>query len=146
MTRGTPRGQHHKGLAGVTLAGLAVATVLAIGGIAIPQGETVWHLIAAPEVDGLWQFVSIDGVDVREANYSMGLRWGKIISWNNGCNACGWGDDGERICTLALCIERPSDRLFQLWPRSRPAIRIKGDRLFLTIPGHRAELVRKLSD
>ena len=102
-------------------------------------------MIAAPEEAGLWQFVSIDGVDVRKANYSVGLRWGRIRSWNDGCNACGWGDEGERICTLALCIERPTDRLFHLWPRSKPTIRVKGDPLFLTIPGHRAELVRKPS-
>ena len=137
------RGQHHKGLARVTLAGLVAALVLAVGGMFLPHGETVWHLIAAPEEDGSWHFVSIDGIDVREANYAVSLRRGRITGWNDGCNACGWDDEGQRICTLALCIEQPNERLFRLWPQSTPTIQVKGDRLFLTIPGHTAELVRK---
>lgn len=127
-----------------------MALVVAIAGIAMPPGETLWHLFAAPEEDGSWHFVSIDGVDVREMGYSAHLRWGEIIGWDDGCNDCGFSDSNNPsrgvICTLQACTELPTDRLFRLWPNSNPEVLLRGDRLILTIPGHRAELVRSVGN
>lgn len=103
-------------------------------------------MVAAPEENGSWHFVNIDGVDVRNAGYSIGLRWGKISSWHNGCNLCGTTSDGGAICTWQACEAFPADRLFSIWPRSYPNIELKGDHLVLTLLGHRAQLVRAQQD
>ncbi|MBX7539644.1 hypothetical protein [Qipengyuania sphaerica] len=144
-------GQHHKGLAWVTAGGLAVAVIAAIGGIAMPPGETLWHLIAAPEEDGGWDFVRIDGIDVTDENYSIGIRWSEIVGYHDGCNSCGVSGESEgiyhmRTCTLQACAEQPNERLFRLFLASNVRMLPAGDRLFLTVPGHRAELVRNSHD
>lgn len=112
------RGQHHKRLAWVTAGGLGVALVVAIAGIAMPPGETLWHMVAAPEEDGSWNFVRIKGVDVSEAGYSAHLRWGEITGWDDGCNDCGFSDPddpGRGVThTHQACAELPTDRLFRL--------------------------------
>lgn len=139
-------GQHNKTLAWFTASGLAIALIAGIVGLMVPPGETIWHMVAAPEVDGNWRFATIDGRDVRDAGYGIGIRWGEISGWNDGCNECGFSDDGGMICTLQLCSPRPEDRLFARFRASRPRYRIEGDRLVLTIPGLRAELVRINAD
>ncbi len=141
--------QHHKTLAIVTLTGLALALVVAVAGLALPPGETLWHLVAAPQEDGGWTFVTIDEVDVREDRYAIGIRWGVIRGFHDGCNSCGFADSEpagarERLwtCTLVGCAPGPHDPLFARFVSGNPAMLVRGDRLILTLPGHRAELVR----
>ena len=141
------RGQHHSKLAWITAGGLAVAMVIGIGGIAMPPGETLWHLIAAPEEDGSWRFVRIDGIDVTAESYSVGIRWGEIVGYHDGCNSCGISDEGEgiyhmRTCTLQACAEQPNEQLFRRFLVSDVRMEATGDRLVMTVPSHRAELVR----
>ena len=141
--------QHHKKLAIVTFAGLALALIVTMAGIALPPGETLWRLVAAPEEDGGWTFVTIDGADVREDGYSIGIRWSEITGFHNGCNSCGFTDDkpagsADRpmTCTLVACPPRPHDPLFGRFAFGDPVMRFEGERLILSLPGHRAELVR----
>ncbi|QZD90398.1 hypothetical protein K3148_03115 [Qipengyuania aurantiaca] len=136
------RGQHHKRLAWVTAAGLGLAAVAGGLGIAMPPGETLWHLIAAPQEDGLWEFKTIDGRDVSLVGYSIRVHWGEVSQWYNGCNYCGTSDDGGQICTLQACIERPSDRLYYRFLHGPYTMEVEGDRMVLTVPGHRAVLQR----
>ena len=147
------RGQHHKGLAVATAGGLLLALVLAIGGIAMPPGETLWHLVAAPDEDGSWRFLTIDGIDVSAERYSVGIRWGEITGYYDGCNSCGIGDgDGrqgiyhQRTCTLAACEERPYDQLFRRFLVRGTRMDVSGDRMVMSVPGHRAVLVRQVAD
>ena len=145
------RGQHHKRLAWVTAGGLGIALVASIAGIALPPGETLWHLVAAPQEDGNWRFVRIDGIDVTAENYSIGIRWGELDGYYDGCNSCGISSEAEgiyymRTCTLQACAEQPNERLFRRFLSKDVVMRPDGDRLILTIPGHRAELVRSRSD
>ena len=124
--------------------------MLAIGGTLLPPGETWWHIVAAPPEDGGWKFTTIDGVDVRNDGYSLGIRWGKITGYHDGCNGCGFDDDkpmGARdrsmMCTLVACPPSPHDELFGRFAFGAPAMKAEGDRLVLTLPGgHRAQLVR----
>ena len=144
------RGQHHKKLAWITAGGLGLALVAAIVDLSLPPGETLWHLVAAPEEDGGWKFVEIDGVDVRNDGYSLGIRWGEIVSFNDGCNSCGFDDldqprgafERSMMCTLQACEEKPNDALFARFAYSAPEMQVADDRLVLTLPGHRAVLVR----
>ncbi|MBY6216865.1 hypothetical protein [Qipengyuania aquimaris] len=146
-------GQHHRRLAWITAGGLALALVFGISGVALPPGETLWHLIAAPEEDGGWKFETIDGVDVRKDGYSLGIRWGRIVGFHDGCNGCGFDDelpsgapDRMLVCTLQACPERPNDILFGRFAYGSPEMEVNGERLILTLPGHRAELVRASRD
>ena len=143
-------GQHHKRLAWATAGGLSLALVIAIGGIAMPPGETLWHLVAAPKEDGSWRFVTIDGVDVSAERYSIGIRWGEVVGYYDGCNSCGIGGGDERrgiyhvrTCTLAACEERPDDRLFRRFLVRNLAMEPQGERLVLSVAGHQAVLVRQ---
>lgn len=135
-------GQHHKRLALLTAAGLCIAAIAGISGAIMPRGETLWHLIAAPEEDGLWQFESIDGTNVKSIGYSVRIRWGAVGEWYDGCNYCGQSDEGHRICTLQACIERPTDGLYRSFVERTRTIRVDGDSMVMTIPGHRAVLRR----
>ena len=45
------------------------------------------------------------------------------------------------ICTLQACVEQPYDRLYFRYPVA-PQMRVDGDRMVMSGPGHRAELVR----
>lgn len=133
----------------MTLAGLVLAAALAIGGIALPRGQTLWHLVAAPEEDGGWRFVTIDGVDVTADRYALGVHWGKITGFDDGCNSCGYSDDkpsGARdrmmTCTLVKCEPKPHDLLFHRFASGDPKMTVRDQRLILTLPGHQAELVR----
>lgn len=121
----------------------------ALGPIALPPGETWWHLIAAPEEDGAWRFVSIDGEEVSRNGYSVGIRWGRITGYHNGCNACGFQDDRpagspdrQLVCTLAACAEQPADAGFNRLFHGTPSIQVNGDELAMRVPGHQAKLVR----
>lgn len=150
---GINKGQHHKRLAWITAGGLAVAATAAIADIALPPGETLWHLIAAPAEDGAWIFETIDGVDVSGDGYSLGIRWGRITGFNDGCNSCGFDDElasgapnRSLVCTLQACADRPNDILFGRFAYGSPAMAVRGERLILTLPGHRAELVRAERD
>lgn len=123
--------------------------MLGVGAVFLPPGETWWHLVAAPEVDGGWKAVTIDGIDVRGEGYALGIRWGAIRGFNDGCNSCGFDDDkpagaaDRRImCTLVACSPRPHDPLFARFAHGDPRMEVAGDRLVLNLPGHRAELVR----
>ncbi len=145
------RGQHHKRLAWVTGIGLGIATLAGIAGVALPRGETLWHMIAAPDVDGSWKFVSIDGIDVSKEGYSLGIRWSEIVGYSDGCNSCGIAASSEgiyhsRTCTLAACAEQPNERFFRRFISGDVRMRAEGDRLTLTVPGHRALLVRSRPD
>ena len=136
------RGQHHKGLAVATACGLGLALLAIVSSIMLPRDETLWHLIAGPEEDGLWQFERIDGRNVSSVGYSVRVHWGELSAWYNGCNYCGTSEDGMQVCTLQACVERPYDRLYFRFTRGAPQMRVDGDRMVLTVPGHRAELVR----
>ena len=136
------RGQHNKWLAWMTAAGLGIAAFAGLGGVLMPQGETLWHLIAGPEEDGLWRFQAIDGTDVSHVGYSIRLHWETMSEWYDGCNYCGSSEDGARICTLQACIERPTDRLYRLFLRGPHELSVEGDRMVLSVPGHRAVLRR----
>jgi len=146
---GRPR-QHHKTLAIVTAAGLFCALIAVVGVIMLPPGETWWHLVAAPPEDGAWKFNRIDGVDVRDDGYALGVRWGEIRAFDDGCNSCSFDDDkpmgsADRrmmMCTLVACPAKPNDALFARFAHGAPAMRANGDRLTLTLRGHRADLVR----
>ena len=149
QTRARARGQHHKLLASLTAGGLALGLVVAAIGIAMRPGETLWHLIAAPEEDGGWKFVTIDGVDVSEDGYSIGVRWGKLSGYNDGCNSCGFDAPTDpdnpyysRVCTLTACTERPRDALLGRFLVPYLALQADGDRMVATVPGHRAGLAR----
>ena len=143
------KGQHHKKLAWITAGGLGLALVAAIVDFSLPPGETLWHMVAAPPEDGGWKFVEIDGVDVREDGYSLGIRWGEITGFDDGCNSCGFDDEQpagtlgrSMMCTLQACEPRPNDELFARFAYGAPAMQVESDRLVLTLPGHRAVLVR----
>ena len=136
------RGQHHKGLAILTACGLALAVMAVVIDLASPRGETLWHMIAAPAEDGLWRFERIDGRDVSRVGYSVRVHWGEVSEWYNGCNYCGTSEDGMRTCTLQACEEQPYDRLYFRFSRGDPAMRVDGDRMMMTVAGHRAELTR----
>ena len=136
------RGQHHPKLAWAVGGGLLVAGIAALASATIPHNETLWHLIAAPQEDGLWRFERIDGRDVSGFGYSVRVHWGEVSGWYNGCNYCGTSGEGMTICTLQACVEQPSDRLYFRFSRESPQMRVDGDRMVLTLPGHRAELVR----
>ena len=135
------RAQHHSKLAWVVGGGLLIAGVAGLASATMPHGETLWHLIAAPEEDGLWRFERIDGRDVSSVGYSVRVRWGELSEWYNGCNYCGTSEDGL-ICTLQACVEQPYDRLYFRFSRGSPQMRVDGDRMVMSGPGHRAELVR----
>lgn len=135
-------GQHHKRLAWVTGIGLGIAALAGIAGAILPRGETLWHLVAGPKEDGLWQFRSIDGRDVSSAGYSVRVHWGEISGWYNGCNSCSISDEGARICTLQACAERPTDALYRQFLRGPYGMEVDGDRMILTVYGHRAVLQR----
>lgn len=144
------KGQHHKRLAWITAGGLGIALVAAIVDFSLPPGETLWHMVAAPEEDGGWKFVEIDGVDVREDGYSVGIRWSEITGFNDGCNSCGFDGDEpagtlgrSMMCTLQACEQQPNDELFARFAYGTPEMQVEGERLVLTLPGHRAVLVRK---
>lgn len=154
--RGPParRGQHHRPLAAITLGGLALAAVVALSGIALPRGETLWHRLAAPAEDGAWRVVTIDGADVTGTGYAVGIRWSRITSFHDGCNSCGiaekppHGDRGGRMttCTLVGCPPRRHDALFYRFVSGAPRMEVRGDRLTLTLAGHKAELIRSPPD
>lgn len=144
------RSQHHRRLAWLTAGGLGIALVAVIVDVTLPPGETLWHMVAAPEEDGGWKFVEIDGVDVSDGGYSLGVRWGEISGFHDGCNSCGFEDldqprgalERSMICTLQACEEKPNDVLFARFAFGTPQMRVENDRLILTLPGHRAVLVR----
>ena len=136
------RGQHHKGLAWATAAGLCLAAVAGALSVALPPDETLRHFIAAPPEDGLWEYRTIDGRDVSSVGYSIRVHWGEVSQWYNGCNYCGTSDDGGQVCTLQACIERPSDRLYYRFLQGPYSMEVEGDRMILTVPGHRAVLQR----
>ena len=136
------RGQHHLRLAWVTGAALVIAAIVMIANVVMPRDESLWHFVAAPAEDGLWQFQTIDGTDVSHVGYSVKVHWGEMYPWYNGCNSCGMADDGARVCTLQACAEKPFDRRYQLITRGRPTISVDGDRMVMTVPGHRAVLFR----
>ena len=136
------RGQHHIGLAIATACGLALAIFAVLIDFATPEGETLWHMVAAPAEDGLWSFHSIDGHDVSAVGYSVRVHWGEVSEWYNGCNHCGTSDEGNLICTLQACVEQPYDRLYFRFSRGTPRMRVEEDRMVMTVPGHRAQLVR----
>jgi hypothetical protein len=46
------------------------------------------------------------------------------------------------ICTLQACVEQPYDRLYFRFSRGSPQMCVDGDRMVMSGPGHRAELVR----
>lgn len=136
------RGQHHKRLAWVTGVGLGIAAVAGFSDAILPHGETLWHLVAGPEEDGLWEFQSIDGRDVSSVGYSVRVHWGEVGGGYNGCNSCSIAEDGARICTLQACAEHPTDALYRHFIRGPYGMEVDGDRMILTVPGHRAILYR----
>lgn len=122
-----------------------------IGTLALPPGESWWHILAAPEEDGHWRVITIDGADVRPSGYSLHVRWGRITGFHDGCNGCGFQDDrqaGSRdrrmICTLVACPRQPRDPVFFRIVGGAPAMAPNGDHLVMTVGPHRAELVRVL--
>ena len=129
-----------------------LAALLAFGSVAIPGPGGLWYAIAKPEVDGGWRFTQIDGVDVREDGYSLGIRWGEITGFHDGCNGCGFDEDPGDVprgafrrsmtCTLVACEEKPHDRLFAPFAYGDPAMEVVGDRLILRLDGSRAVLER----
>ena len=143
------RGQHHKRLAWVTVGGLALAALAVAVDIAIPEGETLWHMIAAPEEDGRWRFATIDGRDVRQEHYTLDVRWGEIAGYHDGCNSCGVTQHDpdspyhSRTCTLMACAYKPNQVRFRRFLAGEPRMQMDGPRLILSVPGHRAVLVRQ---
>ena len=126
-----------------------LAALLGIGAAAIPGPGGLWYAIAKPEVDGGWRFVEINGVDVRKDGYSLGIRWGEITGFHDGCNGCGFDDElpsgspnRSMMCTLVACEEKPHDRLFWPFAHGDPAMEVAGDRLILRLDGSRAMLER----
>ena len=143
------RGQHHRGLAIVTAAGLGIAALVGLSGVVLPRGESLWHMIAGPEVDGNWRFVSVDGVDVSTGGYTLGILWGKVTGYTDGCNSCGISFEERgiyhmRTCTLQACEEKPTDALVRGFFQREPGpMEVVGDRLVITRGGSRAVLVRE---
>ena len=139
------RGQHHGRLALLTAAGLVIAALAGLSSSVWPEAG-LWHAIAAPDEDGNWRFVSINGRDVRDAGYGVTIRWGEPVGWDNGCNDCGMVDVDDpsqgMVCTLQACAEQPFDHLYRRFPGKKPAIELRGDTLILSVYGHRAILIR----
>ncbi len=102
--------------------------------ISVPHGETLWHLIAAPQEDGRWVFSTIDGIDISESGYGLRTRWGEIEGRFSGCGSI-WGE--------ASCVETPYQTLLRRMQAEDVRIALVGDRLIATAPGHRAVLVRE---
>ena len=147
MAPGRIQGQHHPRLAIVTAAGLAVALVAGVLGVSLPRGETLWHMVAGPQVDGSWRFVRINGVDVRRSGYTLGIMWGEVEGYSDGCNSCGMIEsDGPyytRQCTLMACAEDPNAHLVRRFLRRDPGtMELRQGRLYITRGQYRAELVR----
>ena len=143
------RGQHHARLAWMVVAGLCLASAAGFGAFAFPQPGGLWHAIAGPDIDGSWRVIWIDGLDVRRDGYSLGIRWGKITGFNNGCNSCGFDDDlpsgspnRSMMCTLVACTDRPNDPLFAPFAFGNPEIVLDGERLILRVEDRRAVLER----
>lgn len=96
---------------GFVLALLLTGLALMLRGIFDPQGE--WQPFA-PEEDGSWAAVSIDGRPVPPADYRLAIRAGAVAGGRDGCNDWSFTDDppaanGMRmiVATLQLCPEDP---------------------------------------
>ena len=144
------RGQHHKRLAGFTAAALGIAAIAGFSGLLFPAPETLWHRLTGPEIDGGWRFVSIDGRDVRRNDYSVSILWGRIVAGHDGCNGWGFQDnkpagshDREIVSTLVGCPDDPARGAYARFAFGAPEFALTSEnRLALTLPGHRAKLVR----
>lgn len=136
----------------MTAAGLGIAAMLGIGQVVLPRGESLWHLIAGPAVDGSWRFVTIDGQAMPQSDYTIGIEWEKIVGGRDGCNMWGYQDDKpagsfhrEIISTLAACADddSPQAALYGLFAASAPEMKlVDDDTLILRVPGHEARLER----
>lgn len=124
---------------GVLLLTLGLGHALATG--------TLRPRLFAPEEDGGWGALRIDGRPVSSRDYTIFIRDGRVEAGRDGCNSWGYTDDppgpyGERmiISTLVACPEDDPVRLgYYAVARSgaKPELRPDGT-LRLAAPGHEA--------
>lgn len=147
------RGQDHKRLAWITLAGLALAVPIVLKAVFLPHLD-LWHAIAGDKIDGSWRIARLDGDDVWRMRYLLHIRWGAITGGRDGCNFWAFSDEQPdpsqgrmTISTLVGCQPEPCDRLYGRFAHGQPRMRLIGeDRLEMVLDGHRAELVRLPDD
>lgn len=130
---------------------LCGALALATCGIADPTGRwRPWTAMLAPDEDGSWAVVSIDGRPLPPDEYRFGITDGKISGGRDGCNDWSYtddppGPDGERmiVSTLQACPEDdPVRQAYRLLTRN-PKIELGADGLLrMTGQGHQAVLRR----
>lgn len=129
---------------GLLILGLGLVRYVAVGG-------ADWLL--APDEDGSWRAVMIDGQPVATREFTIGIKGGRVLGGADDCNHWGFEDEeeldkplGERmiVSTLALCVEDDAvRRAYRMVAMSdaRPVLRPDGS-LHLAAAGHRAILRR----
>lgn len=137
-------------LAGIVIL-LVGALMLATCGIIDPTGRwRPWTALFAPDEDGSWMVISIDGEPVPHGEYRYGITDGKISGGRDGCNDWGYtddppGPDGERmiVSTLQACPEdNPLTRAYRLLTRDPRMVLAPNGLLHLSGHGHKAVLRR----
>lgn len=93
-------------------AGLALlALLVGIGLVQAGHDARIVERLTAPEVDGVWAAVTVDGRPVPWGEWRVAIRWGKVAGGRDGCNVWSFAepevDGGERMIhtTLAGCPE-----------------------------------------
>jgi hypothetical protein len=142
-------------LAGTLAALLLLAAGCAREKTADPQPQAVERAqaapAAAPDIDGPWNAVTIDGRAVAPREWRIGIEGGKVSGGRDGCNDWGYGEPeakgGARtiVSTLVGCPEgdpvRKAYWAMAMAPEARLELRADGT-LRIAARGHEAVLRR----
>jgi hypothetical protein len=114
------------------------------------RGGFDWLL--APDEDGSWQMVLVNGQNVARREFVVGIGARRVVGGLDDCNSWGFEEQDrgkpvtERmiVTTLALCPEDdPARRAYRMITMSEPVPRLRPDgSLELAARGHRAILRR----
>ena len=145
---GAIKGQHHKRLAWIVAAGLAIAAVFGFGAFD-PHRLDLWHRLTGPEVDGRWIVETIDGRPA-PARLELGIRWGEVRGGYDGCNHWGFeqedrgpGTERMMVSTLQACPEIPGTEGYGAVAMLPATMSLMGDgRLRMTALDYTVELRR----
>ena len=138
-----PRSQHHKRLAWLTAAVLGIAATAGLCSVLLPRNDRLIYRLTAPDLDGEWRFVG------PRARYMLRIREGEIVGGYDGCNAWGFSqtldDTGERMVVSDAqgCNPKPFHDTYRRFAFGNPHFELEGDALVVSVPDHRAVLVRE---
>ncbi len=110
----------------------------------VASGGLDW--VFAPEEDGSWRAITIDGRPVADEGYTILIRSGQVIAGFDGCNSWHYEDastapDGSRsiMTTLAGCAKTPTIHAY--WMTARAGVRpivLPAQTIAVEANGHRA--------